>query len=241
MKLQPKREIDSLKQKERKIEIDEGLKLVTQVEELRRLRLDEEKNLTEYREKTTALIKVEIDSLIEDRDNLFKWNTQAREEREKLLEPLDREWKELDKAKEQLIADKQELYLRGEQLKIEQQKDREVKKSILHSIDKARKIESEANRLFDEAILFKENAENEYLLAKSEHDIQSEEYGRRLADVNLLRATYQNGVNVNALDEKKLKEREEELIIREKDLDRRTKVLQAIEGVQNGKRKPANN
>lgn len=234
VKLRDKREVDSLKQKERKNEIDEGLKLVNQIEKLRILRIEEEKNLIEFRERSIKEIQNQIASFILDKETLSGELISLQETRKSLIVPLDTEWRELDKIKIQLIEDKQELYLQSEQLKIEKKKDAQIKKSILFSITKARKMESDAQKLFHESTLFKENAENEYLLAKHEHIIQNDEYGKRLADIELLKETYQNGININSMDENKLRDWENELIIREQDLERRSNMLQIVERVQNG-------
>jgi predicted DNA binding CopG/RHH family protein len=234
MKLLPKKEIDTLKQKERKVQVDEGLKLATSVEKLRELRLAEEKNLREYRERAINEIQTEIASLIEDRDNLFKWNTEARAERVLLLAPLDQEWEALNLEKEQVTAVKQSLYLDKERLLQEQQQNIKQKETIANTIKKVTKIEQEAELALKEAQSLKDQSENEYRLKKTEHDIQTEEYGKRLATIDLMKATYENGLNVTEMENQRLKDWEDELIIREQDLARRITNLQRTEGVTNG-------
>lgn len=236
MKLLPKKtEIDKAKAAERKMEIDEGMNLARQVDDLRRIKAEEERNILDYRNGMMKAICVEIDSLIEDRDNLFKSNAQARLDREALLEPLDKEWQELNLEKESLGKEKEELFVSREALKIEAKNDRETKKMILSSIAKSRKAESDARKLFDEAILFKENAESECRMATFEHDVQNDEYGKRLKEIELARSAYQNGINVNLMDEQRLSDWEKELIIREQALERGRKTLQiAKEELEHG-------
>lgn len=241
MKLLDKKSVNTLKQKERKAEIDEGITLAKDIETLRALRLEEEKNLIDYRNRAIGEIQSEVNTLLSTKEALEGECKSLQTTRTLLLEPLDIEWAELDKAKQQIIQDKHQVYLAGEQLKIEERKDKETKKSILLSITKARKIEKDANKLFGEAITFKENAENEYEMAKSEHDIQTKEYGVRLDEIELLKQTYQNGINVNKMEEDKLKEWEDEIIIREQDLARRSKVLEIAQGVQNGNNNSSTN
>lgn len=224
--LQKKDDIDRAKAAERKMEIDDGMGLARQVDDLRRIKAEEEKNILEYRNGMMKVIRSEIDSLVEDRDNLLRWNTEARAERERLLEPLDDEWEKISLEKESLRKEREDAFISRETLKSDAIRDRESKKAILALIARSKRTESEAKRIFNESVAFSENAVTEREKAISERKSQSDDHSRRMADADLLVGTYQNGINVNAMEEKRLGEREKELIIRENDLARRTKNLQ---------------
>lgn len=208
------------------MEIDEGMNLARQVDDLRRIRAEEEKSILEYRNDMMRVIRAEIDSLIEDRDNLFRANTQARSEREKLLEPLDIEWQEINLEKESLGKEKEEMFISRETLKIEYKKDKESKKSILLMIAKSRKAESEAQKLLAEAVTFNANAKSELDFRKSERIAFHDDRDKKMKDLQLMKESYLNGISVNEIDGKRLKEWENDLITRESELERRTKNLQ---------------
>lgn len=102
MKLLPKKEIDKQKADERKRLIDEGMALAKSVDKLRETRAIEEKNLREWRLDNVTRIQQEIESYLEVKENLRK-ETEAMEAlRKKLIEPLDKEWEEINKIKQEL-------------------------------------------------------------------------------------------------------------------------------------------
>lgn len=214
------------------MEIDEGMNLANQVDDLRRIKAEEEKHILDYRNGMMKVIRAEIDSLIEDRDNLFKANTQARLEREKLLEPLDAEWHELNLEKDRLEKARQSIFLSRETLKIEEKKDKESKKSIVLLIEKSKKKEIDAQKLLAESVTFHENAKSELEKGKSERQAQNASYQKKMREMQTTEDSYLNGIRVNEMDERKLKEWEKDLIIRESELARRTKNLQIAKNIK---------
>lgn len=68
MKLLPRAEIDRLKQQEKNLEIQEGLKLSRRVDSLRKMASEQEENLDRFRVATLTSVQKEIDSLVKIRD-----------------------------------------------------------------------------------------------------------------------------------------------------------------------------
>lgn len=64
MNLLPKKEIDLLKSSEKKIEIDQGIRLARKIDLLRETAAQEEDNLRKFRDETLKVIKAEIDGLL---------------------------------------------------------------------------------------------------------------------------------------------------------------------------------
>lgn len=95
MKLLSKPAINQAKALERSIEISEGKKLAEKVDELRRLKSNEEANLKKFREETVAQIRAEIDAEINKRTALKTENSWLEEVRAKLKTPVDLKEKEL--------------------------------------------------------------------------------------------------------------------------------------------------
>ena len=106
MKLLSKQDISTLKTNERKMEIDEGVKLAQRVDKLRELSSIEQAKLSKFLDESLANVHLKIDeSIVEHNDWLNKIES-AKEQREILLQPLTVEWEEVNNAKEQLKQDR---------------------------------------------------------------------------------------------------------------------------------------
>lgn len=93
MKLLDKQEVNRLKGVERKLEVDEGVKLAKKVDALRELAAKEQTNLTKFRESSLAVVKAEIDDAIKQRDALRENIEVLTRQQAELRIPLDSEWK----------------------------------------------------------------------------------------------------------------------------------------------------
>lgn len=105
MKLLDKLQINLAKGFERKLEIDEGKKLAGSVDTLRELKSKEESSLAEWRVKTTAQVRQEIDDLIQERARVESELKTAQEQRDALNKPLTERENEITK-KEEALAEK---------------------------------------------------------------------------------------------------------------------------------------
>ncbi len=70
MKLLAKKTIDSQVSSQKKQQIDEGIKLATRVDELRKTKAEEEKNLEEFRLGAIKVVSQEIEELTKKRDSI---------------------------------------------------------------------------------------------------------------------------------------------------------------------------
>jgi hypothetical protein len=195
MKLLPKKQdIDKAKSDERKKEIDEGLDLARKVETLRELKLSEEKNLRDWRDNSVKVIQQSIDSLLEQEIVVRRKVAEAIEARKKLLEPLDKEWDEVNETKKWITKEKERIYLSGERLKIEEvevekkntlatklletikQKNSKLEVSIAQSLEN----ESRTEKAYKEVEAFKIDllsriVTKEESITKREHDLAQRE------------------------------------------------------------------
>lgn len=234
MNLLPKKlDIDKAKAQERKREIDSGIELAKRVDTLRELRVDEEKNLQEWRTRAIQQVQLEIDNLILDRDNLLKQNTEAREERKALLKPLDQEWKEINSEKVKLQKSITNLENSRVQLSEKEHLIELEKEKISKITSKLKKDEEGIKKTISETTSLKELAQKEYEVARYEHDTQTEVYERTLSNVQNMQREYETGSNLNDIKEKELEAKEAELIIREHDVERQQQRMKIVwDGIQ---------
>lgn len=114
MRLLPKSEIDRLKQQEKNLEIQEGLKLSRRVDSLRKMASEQEVNLDSFRGASLEAINKEITSLTEIRDKKQKEVDKLENKLSSMLpematerEKLSKQAKSLDK-REKVVKEKEE-------------------------------------------------------------------------------------------------------------------------------------
>lgn len=107
MKLLSKPAINAAKNLERSIEISEGKKLATKVDELRHLRQQEEANLKKFRDVTIKSVRAEIDAELNKRSALQTENRWLEDVKKSLQKPIDDKSEEFAK-REQAMSDKEE-------------------------------------------------------------------------------------------------------------------------------------
>lgn len=241
MKLLDKRKIDTAIANQRKTEIDNGIKLAMSVDNLRRAKVQEEQNLKEYRERAFKEIQIEIDSLLEDKSNLLKWNTEARSERIELLKPLDEEWTKLNNDKVQFEKKKESLRKIEESViqikkksQIELGKVSKLARELEDSKNKVEKTQKEANELRD-------LAQKEYEMAKHEREIQTGQYEKAMFEANSRKIEYEIGLKTQDIETRLVKEKESELISDRKHLETQIRTFNIARGIiKNGTSQPNN-
>ncbi len=102
MKLLSKSDVVTLKSKERKMEIDEGVKLATRVDALREKSAQEETRLMKFRDETLQKLHTDIDSKISELDEWTRKVDEVKANRDYLLKPLDDKWDELHRKEEEV-------------------------------------------------------------------------------------------------------------------------------------------
>lgn len=123
MKLLDKKTISNDLAKQKKLQIDEGIKLATKVDVLRETSVKEAGNLERFRKETIAAVQVEIDVEIRKRDTL-KDEIKILEEKKRVAQiPLDAEWAKVQEEQIKLLKDKQ---VWGEKSDILKEREEEI-------------------------------------------------------------------------------------------------------------------
>lgn len=132
MRLLEKNQVDTLKNDERKKDIEEGVKIAKRIDELRRLEGDERKRITAWRDQTLALAQEDIKKVFSQKDSLQQVVSVLEEERRRLREPLDEEWEKVREKKEELVSRENYLvsrevsYEKKEQSLLQREKEAQV-------------------------------------------------------------------------------------------------------------------
>lgn len=115
MRLLDKKSVNSQLANQKAQQIKEGLTLAKKVDALRETKLEEEKQLEEFRKGSIARVQIEIDSKSLERDRLEKSLIPMREEYQRLLTPPDltQAWADVKK-KEQEVQIKYLLLSQGQ-------------------------------------------------------------------------------------------------------------------------------
>lgn len=224
MKLLPqKKDIDKAKAQERKQEIDSGLSLAKSVDKLREQLALEKKNLFEWRTANIASVQQEIDSYLETKENLRIEIEKQEEYRKKLIEPLDKEWAEvnLEKAKGREIIDNACILMA--QCKDEERILEQEKKKISEIVSRVTQNEKDTIKAREESISLRDMAQHEYEIAKGERNQQTATFEKSLSDLDQRKKEYEVALSVIEIRENQVNEKEADIIKREQDLERRIK------------------
>lgn len=165
MRLLDKNTIVQQKSLERKLEIDEGIKLANKVDTLRRVSAEEEKKLNTFREESLRKIREDIVPLAEKKVSLENEILVLEGIKKKLREPLDSEWlkveegkkvlamdrKVLDEQKDKVFADFKELDNRRKKIEIEERRQASVRASIERELEEAVLHNGEAKKVLSES------------------------------------------------------------------------------------------
>lgn len=228
MILPKKIDIDKAKASERKIQIDEGVALAKKIDFLRETALKEEKNLFEWRENNLNKVKYEIGQFIEERDNLEKQNNEARQIRDALLKPDVKQVQTELKIMVNTELEKRGVYLSGEVLKEEEKKLMEEKEKISQISAIIKKQQDETEKAKSETISLKEMARREYEIAKEERTKQTETVEKALFETHKREREYEIALSTVEFREKEIKEKEVDIIKREKHLASQQQALKIV-------------
>lgn len=104
MQLLTKSEVQQRKGADRKLEIDEGLKVARRVDGLRKAFSEEEQRLAEFRKSAVAAAMEEVQKYTDLRDTTRKEAEEAEERLRIARIPLDEEWKEVAEAERAVVV-----------------------------------------------------------------------------------------------------------------------------------------
>lgn len=216
--LPKKTDLDKALAIERKMQIDEGLVLAKSVDELRRMRVDLERNFEEYRVTESKKIQSEIDKLTEEKEVLKRENIQAKQLHDELKKPLDNEWIEVRKEKNKLIEEKNEIFLDRERFNTEVAEHEKEQVKIIQSIEKTKQNEKDSEKIKNNFIYLESLAKKEYQQARDEREKHLADYEKKISEINKRIKEYDVALNTIDIREKEVGEKESELIIREQRL-----------------------
>lgn len=111
MRLLDKKSVNTDLAHQKKLQIEEGVKLASKVDVLRETVVKEEGNLQRFRGETIQFVQKEIDEKIQERALLEKGNVFLREERIRLSAPIDltEAWEEVKTGKTEILSWKESL------------------------------------------------------------------------------------------------------------------------------------
>jgi len=226
MKLLQKSTIINQKNAERKKEIDEGLALARRIDALRETSAKEETNLLTYRATALKVVQDEIDNLTIQADELKQQIKRDTEARKELIKPLDKEWEQIYEEKLQIDKDSNANILLVLQLKEEEQQLEQKKSEISQISARTTKKEQEIDKLKEEINSLKELAQREYELANEERIEKNNFYDNQITKAIGLQKEYESALTIIKIRENEVKEKESNIIIREKHLASQQKILQ---------------
>lgn len=209
-----------------KQKIDDGIKLSKKVDAVRETLGEEEARLESFRKETIARIQKEIDTKFSEKDLLERGNIVLREERIRLLSPVDlrEEWEKLNKGKEEITEWNNRLTIQSIEF-LAKEGENEIRTKELDKIEKnAAKKDELAERNLSEAEIKFTQADDTLQRATRESE-------KMLSDARIV----ENHLKVREQDatgrEKYLSEREERNQSHEIDLANREKKLRLAQQV----------
>lgn len=216
--LERKVDIDKFRIADRKREVDEGIQLATKVDALRRKVAQEEKNLLDYRLNAIKNVQKEIDNYIEQKEILKNGIIEAEKYHKELLKPLTKEWKEIEQVKKDNAEIIQSISISQEVLKKEQRSIEEEKERISKIASEITFKLNETEKTKQQTLSLKMLAEREYELAQELYSKYQIEQERHTAQLNNSKREYEVALTTIEKEKEVLKEKEDDLIIREKHL-----------------------
>lgn len=218
MKLQPKRVVATEIAKQRKSQIDEGVKLAGKVDKLRSVVSEEEAKVERFRKESVTRVQVEIDDKIVEKNRLIEEIRILKEDRARDLIPLTLEWEKVKKEKERLIRQEEVVSTREDDAT---QREEEVKNLEYEvSIDKERvgQLKEATTQKLGEAEV--DRIEAREFLATTKNKAQ-----KIIFDAELKAHQAQSRIDGVEVWEREVAEREERVNDKETDLTRRELVL----------------
>jgi hypothetical protein len=116
MRLLEKRAVNAEVATQKKQSTEEGLRLAKKVDALRETLQTEQGNLEDFRTSSIALIQLEIDEKIREKERLTKELARLAWEKSEAMKPLDSSWITLGKQKEEIERIKDKLYMKQGEL-----------------------------------------------------------------------------------------------------------------------------
>lgn len=204
IKLLKKSEIDTAKAQDRQREINEGIKLASRVDALRKTQAEEEANLEKFRREAVSVINQEIIEKTKERDLLSTEVSNLEDRRRDALKPLTEKWDEIRNKQDELTL--YALDLNGQKQDFEQVKEEfQIEVDLLN--EEKKRVANERDESISE-------------LAKAD-----ENYRESVKVLNEAQKIKETATEVKKSVMKELKERNAQTASKERDLDNRESLL----------------
>lgn len=201
---------------QRKQLIDAGLTIAKKVDVVRETLQTEERSLEEFRTYTTAQVRIEIDALIQQKDNLKDEIIVLERQKEIAHIPLDSEWEKLKEATVKLLKDKQVWNEKSDMLSEREvqieRKEQEVENDKKRSID----LKHRASEALTEADTIRTNAREAAAEIRNKAQAVLSAAEAKEREVSLK----EKELEVRESDVEKTKERQQQKDIKQADCDR---------------------
>jgi uncharacterized protein (DUF3084 family) len=152
MKLLDKKTIQVEKASERKKEIDEGVKLAKKIDKLREESSSEEGRLAKFREASLKKIRDDISKLSEEKSSLSLDIITLTAQRDKLKEPLDKEWNVVNNRAKDLETLNTQLFNKEVLLNQKEKSLVEKEKELKLEEERVLDLQERANDNYDSSI-----------------------------------------------------------------------------------------
>lgn len=152
MRLLTKQQVEKDKSLEKRREIDEGVKLARKVDKLREVSSREESNLKHFRDESIRAVKIEIDSLIVEKEALKEEVVELEEKRIIAQAPIDlkKEWGQVKADKVEVEAWKRDLLSRESGVIVREATVESKTQDFIRRDEDVREKETLTNRLLTE-------------------------------------------------------------------------------------------
>lgn len=168
LKLQTRTELDTQKGQERLREIQEGKKLATRVDLLRKTVADEERSLEQFRLTTVEAIHKEIDAQVIEKARLVNEIVHLHEERAALLVPLDAKWAEVRATEAVVALGREEVAQASERLSADKIALEGAKLAVQLDFERVADDREHVNKLLADATRMNTDAATELMKARTE-------------------------------------------------------------------------
>jgi hypothetical protein len=218
MKILPQREVLDTVSRERQEEAQEGVMLARQVEEIRRIRQDEEQGLRNFRERVIKSAKQELADIESRKAETLGEIADLEERRKRLIEPLDEAWEEVSRERDDIAAERVEIAEERENSLSFQDFLKSEAKRIDQSNRLLLKRENDTSRLFSEAQASRDVAVVERRKAEGERTTQQEEHNSRMMELEREHEANESLARILESRTRELEDREQSLNDRERAL-----------------------
>lgn len=235
MRLLDKKEINVLKARERKMEVDQGAMLARKVDSLRELASKEQSGLIKFRDESLKKFKDEVSEITKQKRELLLEVESLREERKILQVPLDTEWLKVNAKEAELRDWEGELFKKDFELSKRVDEIFERIKILEKEEENIKKVQEETLNLNEEIELLRQNTLN---INKEAAELKRKTENDR-ADVLIELEKKENELSAKLRDADNLKKsllaKEKELSITKRQVEDQRQVLErALKRTKNG-------